>query len=168
MTFFIFLTHAFQLTAILQYSHNVCPHQRSSVKNWLNEWVLSTCKCKGCSYLLVSLLFLSQPPILNFLVQVWCPFWEIKQIPPIHHVNSSSPHPFSNELVLFFQDPLVIQTAISVHFCLWYHNSQCHLSEFMLWSPNVFTYMSSILVLLSNFSHFTFLPPPTFTFLPQN
>ena len=143
MTFFIFLTHAFQLTAILQYSHNVCPHQRSSVKNWLNEWVLSTCKCKGCSYLLVSLLFLSQPPILNFLVQVWCPFWEIPQFPPIHHGNSSRPHPFSNELVLFFPDPLVIQTAISVHLCVWHHNSQCHLPEFVLWSPSWYFYQIS-------------------------
>ena len=113
MTFFIFLTCAFQLTAILQYSHNVCPHQRSSVKiGWI---FLSICKCKGCSYLLVSPLFLSQPPILNFLVQIWLPFWEIPQIPPIHHGNSSSPHPFSNELVLFLPDPLVIQTSISVY-----------------------------------------------------
>ena len=167
MTFFIFLTCAFQLTAIPLHSHNVRPHQRSSVKNWLNKWVLSTCRCNGCSYLLVSLLFLSQPPILNFLVQVWCPFWKIPQIPPTQHGNSTSPHPFSNELVLFFPDPLVIQTAISVRFCLWHHNSQSHLPEFMLWSPSVFAYMSSIWYFYQ-ISHISlFFPLPLSPFYPK-
>ena len=99
-------------------------------------------------FISLGLLFLSQPPILNFLVQVWCPLREIPQIPPIHHGNSSSPHPFSNELVLFFPDPLLIQTSISVNFCLWHHNSQCHLPEFMLWSPSWYFYQISHISLL--------------------
>ena len=165
MTFFIFLTCAFQLTAILQYSHNVCPHQRSSVKT---GWIfLSICKCKGCSYLLVSPLFLSQPPILNFLVQIWLPFWEIPQIPPIHHGNSSSPHPFSNELVLFLPDPLVIQTAI---YSFLFMTPQFSVSP--SWIHAVVTKCICLCLLYPDasikFLTFHFFSLSTFTFLLQN